>query len=51
MCGLKKLALGVSRKVEKCWQNNGVGGNGPKTISPPVTRGDLIIWHKRLPFD
>ena len=35
-----------SRKDEKCWQNggggDGGGGNGPKTISPPVTRGDLI---------
>ena len=39
MCGFK-----VSRKVEKCWQNGGGGdgsdGNGPKTLSPPVTRGD-----------
>ena len=43
MCGLKKLASGVSRKVEKCWQNGGGGGgNGPKTISPLVTRGDLM---------
>ena len=34
---------GFSRKVEKCWQNGGGGGgNGPKTISPSVTRGDLI---------
>ena len=35
---------GFSRKVQKCWQNGGGGGggNGPKTISPPVTRVDLI---------
>ena len=42
MCGLKKLVSGVSQKVGKCWQNGG-GGDGPKTISPPVTRGELIF--------
>ena len=43
-CGLKNLDSGFSRKVEKWWQNGGIGGggNGPKTISPVVTRGDLI---------
>ena len=40
----------------KFWQNGGGGGdggggdggeNGPKTISPPVTQGDLINLRKR----
>ena len=43
MCDLKKLASGFSRKVEKCWQNGGGGGKGPKTLSPPVTQGDLTM--------
>ena len=48
MCGLKKLASfeGFPRKVGKYWQNGGGedgGRNEPKTISPPVTRGDLNI--------
>ena len=49
MCGLKKLSSGVfpeSWKVlaERRQQRGGDGGgNGPKTISPPVTWGDLII--------
>ena len=34
---------GFSRKVGKYWQNGGGGGNGPKTISPQVTQGDLNI--------
>ena len=42
VCGLKKLASGIFPEVEKCWQNGG-GGDGPKTTSPPVTQGDLII--------
>ena len=47
---------GFSQKIEKCWQNggggdgrdgeDGGGGNGPKTISPPVTRGDLIMYQE-----
>ena len=47
MCGLKKLASGVFPEIDKCRQNGGGrnsgGGNGPKTTSPPVTWGDLII--------
>ena len=52
MCGMKKLAklqgFSCKWKVEKCWQNGGArdgsgGGNRPKTIIPPVTRGDLMI--------
>ena len=44
MCtyGLKKLASGVSQEVDKCCQN-GDGRNGTKTISPPVTQGDLRL--------
>ena len=39
-----------SRKVEKCWQNGSSGdrGNGPKTISPPVTWGDLMALRNSL---
>ena len=43
---------GLSQKVEKCWKNGGGGDsgdggdsggeNGPKTVNPPVTRGDLM---------
>ena len=53
MCGLKNLAYGVFPESWKCWQNGGGGrdgggggggvGNGPKTMSPPVTRGDLMM--------
>ena len=28
MCGLKKWFQRFSRKVEKCWQNDGVSGDG-----------------------
>ena len=44
---------GFLQKVEK--QNGGGsgryggGGNGPKTISPPVTRGDLNSHFKKYP--
>ena len=52
MCGLKKLASGVfpeSWKVlaeRRRRRRRRDGGNGPKTISPPVTRGDLMISSK-----
>ena len=60
MCGFNKLASGVfpesckvlaeRRRRDGGDGGGGGGGNGAKTISPPVTRGDLMSYIKKMEY-